>query len=86
MWHDLIGRTMATLKHSLIEEVILVTAVIVLFLAHFRSIFIVVLPLPLSSLVSFILMNHFGVSSNIMSLSGLAIAIGVLVGRRDCDG
>ena len=76
---DLIGRTMATLKHSLIEEVILVTAVIVLFLAHFRSILIVVLPLPLSILVSFILMNHFGVGSNIMSLSGLAIAIGVLV-------
>ncbi len=76
---DLIGRTIDTLKHALTEEIILVTAVIVIFLFHFRSILIVVLPLPLSILVSFILMNHFGMSSNIMSLSGIAIAIGVLV-------
>ena len=76
---DLISRTIDTLKHSLTEEIILVTLVIVVFLFHFRSILIVVLPLPLSILVSFILMNHFGISSNIMSLSGIAIAIGVLV-------
>lgn len=76
---DLISRTLDTLKHALIEEIILVTVVIVIFLFHFRSILIVALPLPLSILVSFILMNHFGISSNIMSLSGLAIAIGVLV-------
>jgi Cu(I)/Ag(I) efflux system membrane protein CusA/SilA len=76
---DLISRTLDTLKHALVEEVILVTLVIAIFLAHFRSVLIVVLPLPLSVLVSFILMNHFGISSNIMSLSGIAIAIGVLV-------
>ncbi|HEY3761149.1 MAG TPA: CusA/CzcA family heavy metal efflux RND transporter [Verrucomicrobiae bacterium] len=76
---DLISRTLDTLKHALTEEIILVTVVIIIFLFHFRSIFIVALPLPLSILVSFILMNHFGISSNIMSLSGLAIAIGVLV-------
>ncbi len=76
---DLISRTLATLKHALAEEIILVTLVIVIFLFHWRSIFIVVLPLPLSILVSFILMNQFGISSNIMSLAGLAIAIGVLV-------
>src|SRR3984957_9182474 len=76
---DLISRTLDTLKHALVEEVILVTLVIIIFLFHFRSILIVVLPLPLSILVSFILMNHFGISSNIMSLSGIAIAIGVLV-------
>jgi copper/silver efflux system protein len=76
---DLISRTIDTLKHSLTEEIVLVTLVIVIFLFHFRSILIVVLPLPLSILVSFILMNHFGISSNIMSLSGIAIAIGVLV-------
>lgn len=76
---DLISRTLDTLKHSLAEEIILVTAVIIIFLFHFRSILIVALPLPLSILVSFILMKHFGISSNIMSLSGLAIAIGVLV-------
>jgi copper/silver efflux system protein len=76
---DLISRTLDTLKHALVEEIILVTLVIAVFLAHFRSILIVALPLPLSILVSFILMNHFGISSNIMSLSGIAIAIGVLV-------
>jgi Cu(I)/Ag(I) efflux system membrane protein CusA/SilA len=76
---ELISRTLDTLKHSLTEEVILVTAVIVIFLFHFRSILIVVLPLPLSILVSFILMNRFGITSNIMSLCGIAIAIGVLV-------
>src|SRR5471032_2109907 len=76
---DLISRTIDTLKHALTEEAILVTLVIVMFLFHFRSILIVALPLPLSILFSFILMNHFGISSNIMSLSGIAIAIGVLV-------
>ena len=76
---ELIDRTLDTLKHALTEEAILVTVVIILFLFHFRSILIVTLPLPLSILVSFILMNQFGITSNIMSLSGIAIAIGVLV-------
>ncbi len=76
---DLIDRTIATLKHALWEEVILVTLAHILFLWHFRSILIVTLPLPVSILVSFILMKQFGITSNIMSLSGIAIAIGVLV-------
>ena len=76
---DLISRTLDTLKHALTEEIILVTLVIAIFLFHFRSILIVALPLPLSILFSFILMNHFHISSNIMSLAGIAIAIGVLV-------
>jgi Cu(I)/Ag(I) efflux system membrane protein CusA/SilA len=76
---ELIDRTLDTLKHALTEEAVFVTIVIVLFLFHFRSILIVTLPLPLSILVSFILMNQFGITSNIMSLSGIAIAIGVLV-------
>lgn len=76
---DLISRTIATLKDALIEEVILVTLAHVLFLFHFRSILIVTIPLPFSILISFILMNQFGISSNIMSLAGIAIAIGVLV-------
>src|SRR5665213_3901356 len=76
---ELISRTLDTLKHALTEEAILVTLVIIIFLFHFRSILIVTLPLPLSILFSFILMNQFGITSNIMSLSGLAIAIGVLV-------
>ena len=75
----LISRTLGTLKHALTEEAILVTFVIIIFLFHFRSILIVTLPLPLSILFSFILMKQFGITSNIMSLSGLAIAIGVLV-------
>ena len=76
---ELISRTLDTLKHALTEEAILVTLVIIIFLFHFRSILIVTLPLPLSILFSFILMNQFGITSNIMSLSGIAIAIGVLV-------
>jgi Cu(I)/Ag(I) efflux system membrane protein CusA/SilA len=76
---ELIDRTLDTLKHALTEEAVLVTIVIILLLFHFRSILIVTLPLPLSILVSFILMNRFGITSNIMSLSGIAIAIGVLV-------
>jgi len=76
---DLIERTIATLRDALVEEVFLVTLAHVLFLFHFRSILIVTLPLPFSILISFILMNGFGISSNIMSLAGIAIAIGVLV-------
>ena len=74
---DLIDRTIDTLKHALIEEVLLVTLAHILFLFHFRSILIVTIPLPASILISFILMQRFGISSNIMSLAG--IAIGVLV-------
>ncbi len=76
---ELIDRTLATLKHALTEEIILVTLAHILFLFHFRSILIVTLPLPISILISFILMRELGISSNIMSLSGIAIAIGVLV-------
>jgi len=76
---ELIDRTLGTLKHALTEEIILVALVIVIFLFHFRSILIVVLPLPLSFLFSFIQMQQTGITSNIMSLCGLAIAIGVLV-------
>ena len=57
----------------------LVTLAHIIFLWHFRSILIVTLPLPISILISFILMQGFGITSNIMSLSGIAIAIGVLV-------
>ena len=76
---ELIDNTIGTLKHALIEEIILVTLAHVIFLWHFRSILIVTLPLPISILVSFLLMKEFGISSNIMSLTGIAIAIGVLV-------
>ncbi|AOS43748.1 Cation efflux system protein CusA [Lacunisphaera limnophila] len=76
---DLIGRAINTLKHALTEEIILVTLAHILFLFHFRSILIVTLPLPASILVSFILMDQFGIPSHIMSLTGIAISIGVLV-------
>ncbi len=75
----LIERTLATLKRALAEEILLVALAHIVFLWHFRSILIVTIPLPVSILISFILMKQFGITSNIMSLSGLAIAIGVLV-------
>jgi Cu(I)/Ag(I) efflux system membrane protein CusA/SilA len=75
----LIGRAIATLKTTLLEEIVLVVLAHILFLWHFRSILIVTLPLPIAILLSFILMRWFGITSNIMSLSGIAIAIGVLV-------
>src|SRR5512139_3011174 len=76
---ELIGKAIDTLKNALIEEVILVTLAHILFLWHFRSILIVTAPLPLAILVSFIFMHYVGLNSNIMSLGGIAIAIGVLV-------
>jgi Cu(I)/Ag(I) efflux system membrane protein CusA/SilA len=76
---QLIDRAVGTLRLTLIEEIILVTLAHLLFLGHLRSVLIVTLPLPLSILFAFILMKWTGVTSNIMSLSGLAIAIGVLV-------
>lgn len=76
---QLINRATSTLKRALIEELILVTLAHILFLAHFRSILIVTIPLPLAVLTSFLFMYFMGTSSNIMSLAGIAIAIGVLV-------
>jgi Cu(I)/Ag(I) efflux system membrane protein CusA/SilA len=76
---QLIERATSTLKRALIEELILVTLAHIIFLAHFRSILIVTIPLPLAVLASFLFMHYMGISSNLMSLSGIAIAIGVLV-------
>jgi len=75
----LIDRAINTLRSTLIEEIILVTLAHLIFLAHFRSVVIVTVPIPMSILIAFILMKEFGITSNIMSLSGIAIAIGVLV-------
>ncbi|HEY5914414.1 MAG TPA: CusA/CzcA family heavy metal efflux RND transporter, partial [Verrucomicrobiae bacterium] len=75
----LIERSINTLRRALTEELILVALAHIIFLWHFRSILIVTIPLPVSILISFILMRQFGINSNIMSLSGIAIAIGVLV-------
>jgi Cu(I)/Ag(I) efflux system membrane protein CusA/SilA len=75
----LISQAVDTLRITLLEEVALVTLAHVVFLMHFRSILIVTLPLPLAVLISFLGMYYAGISSNIMSLAGIAIAIGVLV-------
>src|SRR4051812_1150052 len=75
----LIAQSVDTLRRALLEEIALVTLAHVIFLMHFRSILIVTIPLPLAVLVSFLGMYYAGISSNIMSLAGIAIAIGVLV-------
>src|SRR5438876_559062 len=75
----LIQRAVQTLKRALIEETIVVTLVNVVFLLHLRSVLIVTIPLPLAVLTAFLFMRYLGISSNIMSLAGIAIAIGVLV-------
>jgi Cu(I)/Ag(I) efflux system membrane protein CusA/SilA len=76
---ELILRATATLKRALLEELLLVTLAHIIFLFHFRSILIVTIPLPLAVLASFLFMHYLGITSNLMSLSGIAIAIGVLV-------
>ncbi len=75
----LIGESINTLRHMLIEEAIVVSIVIIIFLFHFRSALIPILALPIAVVASFIPMYYLGVTSNIMSLGGLALAIGVLV-------
>lgn len=75
----LIHDSIATLQRTLLEEAIIVSLVTIFFLFHFRSAFIPILTLPIAVLASFIPMYYLGVSSNIMSLGGLALAIGVLI-------
>ncbi len=75
----LIQASIETLQRDLLEEAIIVSVVIILFLFHFRSALIPILTLPIAVLASFIPMYYLHVSSNIMSLGGLALAIGVLV-------
>jgi len=76
---DLITRAIETLKKNLLDESIIVSLIIFIFLLHFRSALVIVLTLPISVLIAFITMKLMGVTSNIMSLGGIAIAIGVLV-------
>jgi Cu(I)/Ag(I) efflux system membrane protein CusA/SilA len=75
----LIGESIGTLRSTLIEEAIVVSMVIIVFLFHLRSALIPILTLPIAVLASFIPMYYLGVTANIMSLGGLALAIGVLV-------
>jgi Cu(I)/Ag(I) efflux system membrane protein CusA/SilA len=75
----LIQASIETLQRDLVEEALIVSLVIIVFLFHFRSAFIPILTLPIAVLASFIPMYYLHVTSNIMSLGGLALAIGVLV-------
>jgi Cu(I)/Ag(I) efflux system membrane protein CusA/SilA len=76
---SLIDASIKTLQRDLLEEAIIVSVVIIVFLFHFRSALIAILALPVAVLISFIPMYWLGVTSNIMSLGGIALAIGVLV-------
>lgn len=76
---SLIEKAISTLKNTLIEESIIVVLIIGLFLMHIRSSLIVLIVLPLTIGFTFLLMKSFGVGSNIMSLGGIAIAIGTIV-------
>jgi Cu(I)/Ag(I) efflux system membrane protein CusA/SilA len=73
---DIVGEAVATLREALSEEALLAALIIIVFLLHLRSAIAPILTLPLSIGVSFIVMERFGVDANIMSLAGLAIAIG----------
>ena len=76
---ELISRAIDTLRHALIEEMLIVSLVILLFLWHFPSAIIPIVTIPVSVLLSFIPLYGMHVTSNIMSLAGIAISIGVLV-------
>ena len=76
---DLIHRAIETLREKLVEESLIVAAVAILFLLHARSALVAIVTLPLGILMSFIVMRMIGVSANIMSLGGIAIAIGAMV-------
>ena len=76
---DLILRSIATLKEKLIEESLIVSAVIIIFLFHVRSALVAIIILPIAIILSFIAIYYLNLTSNIMSLGGIAIAIGAMV-------
>ncbi len=76
---DLIERSIHTLKHTLLEEMLVVSLVCILFLLHGRSALVAIFVIPSSMLVSMLVMYQMGINANIMSLGGIAIAIGVVV-------
>src|SRR5712691_252946 len=76
---ELIYRAIDTLKHTLLEESIIVALVCAIFLLHMRSALVAVIMLPIGVLIAFVIMHALGISSNIMSLGGIAIAIGAMV-------
>jgi copper/silver efflux system protein len=76
---ELIQQSIRNLQKTLIEEIIVVSLVVIVFLLHFRSALVPIFALPIALIISFIPMYYFRISSNIMSLGGLALSIGVLV-------
>ncbi len=76
---QLIRRAVHTLSSKLIEEMVVVALICIIFLLHFRSAFVAIFTLPVGILMSFIIMRFMGINANIMSLGGIAIAIGVMV-------
>ncbi len=76
---DLILRAISTLKEKLVEEIIIVSIVCILFLFHFRSALVAILTLPVAILMMLVAMYYIHLNANIMSLSGIAIAIGAMV-------
>jgi Cu(I)/Ag(I) efflux system membrane protein CusA/SilA len=76
---DLIYRAIDTLKRTLIEESLIVAVVCIVFLVHVRSALVAIVTLPIGVLIAYVLMHILGLSSNIMSLGGIAIAIGAMV-------
>ena len=76
---DLILRSIATLKEKLIEESLIVSLVIIIFLFHVRSALVAIITLPIAIILSFIAIYYLNLTSNIMSLGGIAIAIGAMV-------
>ncbi|HRO85623.1 MAG TPA: efflux RND transporter permease subunit [Niabella sp.] len=75
----LIEAAIENIKFKLIEEIIAVALIVILFLFHWRSAFSIIIQIPITIAIAFILLNAFGLSSNIMSLTGIALAIGVIV-------
>ena len=75
----LIENAVNSVKHTLIEEMITVSIIVILFLFSWRSAISIIIQIPITIAASFILLNAFGISSNIMSLTGIALAIGVIV-------
>jgi Cu(I)/Ag(I) efflux system membrane protein CusA/SilA len=75
----LIEAAIANIKTKLIEEISIVCIIVIIFLLHWRSALSIIIQIPITIAISFILLNAFGLSSNIMSLTGIALAIGVIV-------
>jgi CzcA family heavy metal efflux pump len=76
---ELIQESISSIKTTLIEEMIVVSLVVIVFLFHWRSAVSIIIQIPITIAASFILLNSFGITSNIMSLTGVALAIGVIV-------